>query len=332
MTNQLELKSILISRTDSIGDVVLTLPVAYILKQNFPHVAIGFLGKKYTQPIINTCAHIDEFLDIDNFLTNDNVTILGEKIDCILHILPKKDIAKRAKDLKIPLRIGTRNRLYHWWTCNKLIKLSRKNSELHESQLNIQLLSPLVSKLDYTLKEINQMPIMTKIDPLEENLAHLLSTSKKNVILHPKSQGNGQEWPLEYYIDLIKLLPSEHYKIFVSGVSSDKEKLQPLFNTVGDLVEDLTGRMSLSQFIAFIQKSDCLVAAGTGPLHIAAALGIHAIGIFPPVRPIHPGRWRPIGKNTTVLCSDIESKNKDGEYYIRKISPQDVANAIQQNN
>jgi heptosyltransferase III len=45
-----------------------------------------------------------------------------------------------------------------------------------------------------------------------------------------------------------------------------------------------------------------LVACSTGPLHIAAALGKKAIGIFPPIRPMHPQRWQPVGVQAQTLC------------------------------
>jgi heptosyltransferase-3 len=67
--------------------------------------------------------------------------------------------------------------------------------------------------------------------------------------------------------------------------------------------------MDLGEFISFIAACNGLVASGTGPLHIAAALGKYAYGIFPPIRPIHPGRWAPLGKGARVfvenkICSD----------------------------
>ena len=37
---------IILSRTDSIGDVVLTLPMAAALKQSFPGCTVVFLGPK----------------------------------------------------------------------------------------------------------------------------------------------------------------------------------------------------------------------------------------------------------------------------------------------
>jgi ADP-heptose:LPS heptosyltransferase len=49
---------------------------------------------------------------------------------------------------------------------------------------------------------------------------------------------------------------------------------------------------------------DTLVACSTGPLHLAGILGKNAIGLFSPKRPIHPGRWKPLGLKTSILVND----------------------------
>ena len=72
--------------------------------------------------------------------------------------------------------------------------------------------------------------------------------------------------------------------------------------------------MSLTQFISFISHCDGLLANSTGPLHIAAALGKDALGIYPPIPPIHPQRWKPVGvkaKSFVVdkVCFDCKGKN-----------------------
>ena len=64
-----------------------------------------------------------------------------------------------------------------------------------------------------------------------------------------------------------------------------------------------------------IFEADALVAASTGPLHIAAALGKRAIGIYPPIKPMHPGRWAPVGENADYLvlnkvCADCRKEKK----------------------
>jgi ADP-heptose:LPS heptosyltransferase len=35
---------------------------------------------------------------------------------------------------------------------------------------------------------------------------------------------------------------------------------------------------------------------------MSAALGQRTLGLFPPTRPMHPGRWAPLGRRAEVLC------------------------------
>jgi len=325
--------NIIISRTDSIGDVVLTLPVATVLKEYFPGVKIGFMGKAYTRPVIEACKSVDEFIDVKNFM-NGTVTVMGEKPEAILHVLPVPAIAFTAKKIKIQTRIGTTNRIYHWLTCNKLIKLSRKNSLLHEAQLNIKLLEPFGITREFSLAEIGASFALENIQALPVKFASLIEKDKYNFILHPKSQGNGREWGLQNFIQLIKLLEIEKFKIFISGVEKERELLQPIFDEAGDSVTDITGLMNLSEFMSFIAACDGLIASGTGPIHLAAALGKDAFGIYPPIKPIHPGRWAPLGPKAQVfvldkLCTDCKG-NKSACHCIREVNPARLEKALAQ--
>ncbi|MBC8084972.1 MAG: glycosyl transferase, partial [Hymenobacter sp.] len=51
----------------------------------------------------------------------------------------------------------------------------------------------------------------------------------------------------------------------------------------------------------FLSEADGLVAGSTGPLHLAAALGRYALGLYPPIRPMHPSRWAPLGPHAGYL-------------------------------
>ena len=288
--------SIILSRTDSIGDVVLTLPMAGYLKMHFPKCKIIFLGRDYTREVVALSEHVDEFVSFDE------VKIIP-KADIIVHVFPTKEIALAAKKIKIPLRVGTTNRLFHWGNCNKLIKLSRKNSVLHESQLNMKLLEFLKIPTDVELKNISRHYGFSQAAPLDESFKKLIDPKKINVILHPKSKGSAREWGLGNFSRLILNLPSEKYKIFISGTPEDGVQMGVLFEKHKEIT-NLCGKLNLKQFISFINNCDALVAASTGPLHIAAALNKKAIGLFSPMRPIHPGRWMPLGKNASYLVHE----------------------------
>src|SRR5664280_1350728 len=226
--------------------------------------------------------------------------------DVIIHVYPVKEIQKLAKAAKIPLRIGTSHRWYSWLYCNKLIHYSRKNSNLHEAQLNLKLLEPLGITREFTLSEI---PNYYGLSKLTSSPLHHGTMAPFKLILHPKSKGSAREWGLENYTKLIHLLPPEKYRISVTGTKEEGALMKEFLDQHSGRVQDMTGKLSLAELLTFINSSDGLIAASTGPLHIAAALGKRAIGIYAPMRPIFPERWAPLGKNATYLV--LEKKCDD---------------------
>jgi len=297
---------------------MLTLPMAAVLKKEFPGCKVMFLGKSYTADVISCCMNVDRFLDWDvigRLSPEQQVTeIKATRADVIIHAFPRAEIARLAIKAGIQLRIGASGRLFHWNTCNRIIWLSRRRSELHESQLNLKLLHGLISHTDFTLEEIPELYGFSSVQPLPLEIKQLLEPDKFNLILHPRSKGSAREWGLENFNRLTELLPEDKFRIFITGTADEGRMV---FGKDGishsERVIDLTGKLQLGQFITFIQHADGLVAASTGPLHLAAALGKVAIGIYPPMRPIHPGRWAPLGiKASYFVKSGSCSKCRKG--------------------
>ena len=368
---------ILISRTDSIGDVVLTLPVAGILKQTFPGCTIIFLGREYTRAVIEACDHVDQFVAWPPMPPpqpsppgekyphpgppptrgrEDAVQQLCElKADVILHIFPVKEICEAAKLAKIPLRIATAGRFFTWFTCNRLLHIPRKNSNLHEAQLNLKMLKGLGIDREFTLEEIGALYGLTggqverrtggkaeneklknknyEFPELSRINRQSSIVNRQSLILHPKSKGSAREWGLDNFSRLIELLAEDEFDILVTGTKEEGAMMQEFLKKHGNRITDLTGKLSLPEFISLISECDGLVAASTGPLHLAAALGIRAVGLFAPMRPIFPQRWAPVGPKASFLvvdkkCSDCR-KTMDCAC-IRSIRPEEVVKKLRQ--
>lgn len=319
----IQFSDILVSRTDSIGDVVLTLPLCGILKKYFPEKKIYFLGKNYTKDIVLQCPHVDVFVDKDELL-NGKFDIKKTEIDTIIHVFPNKEIAKWAKKNKLKNRIGTSHRLFHINTCNKLVHFSRVKSEAHEAQLNTQLLQP------FNIKESFSLLQLLEFVGIKNTSTH---AKGKKVILHPKSKGSAREWPLIQYYNLAKNLVAKGFEVFVTGTQEEGKKIKSempvFFDNSG--AKDYTGKFTLAELIEFISKSDYIIACSTGPLHIGAIFGVKSIGLYPSIKPMHPGRWAPLGKNVKVLtfkdsCKDCKKDNPC--YCISSIGWNDVKNEI----
>ncbi|QNH62863.1 glycosyltransferase family 9 protein [Hymenobacter sediminicola] len=306
------MKTILISRTDAIGDVVLTLPVAGELKRHFPGCRVLLLGRTYTQAIAEACPWLDGFLNYDDLqklpVAEQVATLRRQHADAIVHVFPNKTIARLAQQAGIPVRIGTRNRWFHWLTCNRLVALSRRNSPLHEAQLNLTLLQPLLPDALPSLHEVTALVRLTPQEPLATGLQQVLAAKRPdqlNVILHPRSRGSAREWGLEHFGMLARLLHQAGHRVFVTGTEAEGQELQVwLAEYQPYITAELTGQLTLRQLLAFIGSADGLVAGSTGPLHMAAALGRYTLGLYPPIRPMHPGRWAPLGPHADYLVFD----------------------------
>lgn len=292
-------KRLVISRTDNLGDVILTLPLLGYLKSMVPDLEIFFIGKKYTKAIINQCLFVDQFLDKDE-VESDPKILADVHADTIIFIYPDKTIARLAKQARIKHRVATAHRWYNWFYCNHLVDFSRVKSNLHESQLNFKLLKPFKLNGDVDTSEL--IPYYG-IQPSMVDHTTLLSNDRFNLIIHPKSKGSAREWPLEKYFELVQSLPGESYHIYVTGLQEEGDLIR---NEKPELlahpnVTDLTGKFNLTELTSFISQADGLLACSTGVLHLAAALGIHTLGLYAPMKPIHPGRWMPVGKRTKYL-------------------------------
>ncbi len=330
-------KRIILSRTDGIGDVILSLPLAGVLKKHFPDCYLIFLGRDYTLPLIECSQHIDQAVSFDSYQAlkeKDRIEAFNKlKADVIFHVFPQKEVAYLAKQSQVPLRIGTSHRLWHWLSCNYLLPLTRKNTDLHEATLNLQLIKPFIKGNLPEINEIYKFYGLNKLPELTKEFSQISSQNIPNLILHPFTKGSAREWGIDNFFALAKLL-QPHFRIFISGSPAEGKGIQNHPMLTLENVIDVTGKFSLSEFIGFINHCDGLVAASTGPLHIASALGKMAVGLYPPIRPMHPGRWAPLGENAHFI---VESKacnacRKTGNCDCMKaISPQKVADMILRN-
>lgn len=306
-------KRVIISRTDNLGDVILTLPLLGYLKAMMPEIRIYFIGKEYTHSIVDRCIHVDKFLDREDLLRNPEH--LSEiQADSILFIYPDRQLARLAKRIGIRKRVATAHRWFNWLYCNYRVDFSRLRSRSHESQLNFKLLAPFGIYWDC---DNTEMASLYGLVPSLHNQNGTLSQDHFNLIIHPKSKGSAREWHLDNFLELAKALPTDKFRIFVTGLKEEGEVMEEELPELFQLphVTNMTGKLNLDELMSFVSQVDGLIACSTGVLHLAAALGKYSLGLYSPMKPIHPGRWMPIGKKASYLvvdknCSDCKRRKE----------------------
>lgn len=303
-----EIKHILISRTDNIGDVVLTLPMAGILKQQFPGVKITFLAREYVRGIVEHCQFVDAFLSFDALKQCGKEQAVQQiqalAIDAVIHAYPNKEIAILVKQARVPMRIGTSRRLHHWMTCTHRVALSRAKSDKHEAQLNLKLLKPFHLDQAYDVDALSEYVGFKCDEPLSPHISAFLKPGFFNLIIHPFSNGHAREWPISHFNALIRQLPADRVHVVLTGSQKENHMIQDRIVSQCKNVTNTAGQCSLRELIQLIAHADGLIANSTGPLHIASVLNIHTLGLYPFTHCMHPRRWKPIGKKVSVLIAD----------------------------
>lgn len=299
-------RNILVNRVDAMGDVVLALPVCGLLKKYFPGSTISFLGKSYTKSVAMCCTHVDHFMNRDDWegLSKHEINeiINAANIDTVIHLLPDVPSIIACANAGIKWRIGARNKILYWRYCNRLVHVRRSKSRLSEAQLNIKLLQALNIPEFPSREEVYKYYGFTRIPPLDINTRQQFDANKFNLIIHPlSSKINAREWGLANVSALIKQIDLTRFKIFITGSVEEKTLLATWLLEQGDAITDVTGKFNIAQLISFISNADGLIASSTGPLHVAAATGIHTLGLYEDRWTKRGERWGPIGEKADYL-------------------------------
>lgn len=292
-----------IAQPMGIGEAVACLPMAGLTKKRYPHLKICYIGTSYAKPVIDCCKHIDQFLDADEVMANPGI-LIEHGVDVFLNPFPHRKLALAASLAKVPIRVGNLRRPKTARFCNRFVIYSRKDHTSHEIELNLQNLAGIGLPCSYTAGEIFSSFGLTRIPQMVDDVTLLPDLERFTVIFHPKSNKNGREWPARYYAELAGLLPEQQFRIVVTGAPHDRDnivaEIPDIFRRSN--VVDLCGKLQLADLFSVIAAADGIVASGTGPIHFAAALGKHALGIYPPRDTIDPAHWRPFGPKGEFLC------------------------------
>ena len=112
-------------------------------------------------------------------------------------------------------------------------------------------------------------------------------------VLLPGTNWATKRWPVGHFAELSKRLP---VPAVICGTAGDGELARHLTG------RDLTGRTTIRQLVAVLERAAVVVANDSGPMHIACALGRPLVTLFGPTDPVRTG---PHGRPDTVMRVDI---------------------------
>ncbi len=301
-------KKILLIRTDRIGDVVLSLPMLPILKKKFPQATISVMVRKYTRELVEQHSCVDEVI-----LWEQNgeqsvmqyVDLLKKKnFDVAILPYPRFNLALIAFLSGIPIRVGTG---YRWYSFlfNKKNYEHRKDAKRHEVEYNLNLLKTIgiesnaIPQFEFSISDESRKKIESIL------IADGISPSTQFAVLHAGSGGSARDWSIENFARLGDELQSHHHlRVVLTGGKNEEQLVASLASTMNTAPVNYAGKISLQELGALFQKASVFVSNSTGPLHIAAMIGIPVVAFYPPIVQCSPVRWGPYTEKKKVFSAD----------------------------
>jgi heptosyltransferase-3 len=305
-------KNILIVRNDRIGDVVLSLPLAGLIKKQYPDCKVTFLLRNYTKDIANDHRNIDDVIILKeengNIPVWKNVNQLKKGLfDTSVIVYPTFITTLIIFLARVKIRVGSG---YRWYSFlfNKKVFEHRKYAEKHELEYNVNLLKVFGIEENISTKNVLFDININKTSMEKVNKALTdsgVESEKKTIIVHPGSGGSAIDLPIEKFSQLVKNLSLlNEVNIIITGNEDEKN----ICNTISSNTNavDVSGKFNLSEIICLISLSDIFISNSTGPIHIAAALGKFTVGFYPKIQACSPKRWGPYTQKKVIFTPEIE--------------------------
>ena len=133
-----------IFRTDRIGDLILTLPMAEAIRQHDADARITFVVQEYTRSIAALNPFIDDIIsiparDLSGGIAAFSRILRDQRFDAAFFAYPRPRLAFAARLAGIPLRAGIAYRWYSFLFTHRR-REHRHPSRLHERDYNLRLL------------------------------------------------------------------------------------------------------------------------------------------------------------------------------------------------
>ncbi|MDH4378350.1 MAG: glycosyltransferase family 9 protein [Vampirovibrionales bacterium] len=330
---------VLLVRLSAHGDVVQTLPVLGLIKQQYPNAYVGWLVEKAAAPLLEGNPLIDHLHVVDRkrwlktLRTQPwnigrvwrEISALRQELKGYTYSLDVQGLLKSAVWpwlAGIPNRYGyqgAREQASRFYTdplppfdrTNATITAALEFAALAEASLGLNLTSyrnnsallpyPIATPTPQQVSKVNEC-----LEGLEKNLPL--------IGIAPATQWQSKRWPNEYWLEVIQTL-SALANVVVLGAESDRPTIEPLLEALEQQpktrVLNWVGKTPLESVYAVASRLDVLVAPDSLWLHVGQAVSAnpklnqgkpYLVGVFGPTA---TGRTGPVGSQHQTLSTQL---------------------------
>jgi len=309
-------RNLLVIDFGQLGDVVMSLPALRAVREKFPHARITVAAGTPSSQIVELSGYADEIIAVDRVALRDGFIPLS--IVRIWNVI--KDIRRRDFDFVIDLHSfsetnlmgflsGAANRLFarrpgrsldFLANFNPKPPVDRNDPDQHLVDRYLDVLKPL------GIADVARIPVMTPRAKDNRGIDAMLKKAKAEsgtplVGLFPGAGHPGRAWPLDKWGGLADfLLRNDGVRpvVFIGPEErAGAQEMRRLFPSATIFLE----KLSIGELAAAQARLAVFVSNDTGPVHIAAAVGVPIVVLIG--RPT-PHAYIPVANSKRLIFSE----------------------------
>ena len=309
------MKNILIIKPSSFGDIVQALPVAAHLRSAWPGARISWLVNTQYRRLLEHNPCIDRLFLFQRHLWRPHRN-LPEAISSFVRLCRQLYGARfdTVLDLQGLFRSGlltamtgaaTRAGFANARECARLFYTSRvdvPDEEMHAVERYLLVAEALGGRR----REVT-FPLGTGEEE-ETWAAQFVQGGRPRrhapvVGLSPSARWKTKRWPHECCARVGDLLSSAGAEVvIIGGASGESDAIARLMKGRALAVDRITDPLKMA---ALLKRLDVLVTTDSGPMHLAAALGVPVVALFGPTNHRRTG---PYGAHHRVICAPVDCR------------------------
>lgn len=312
-------RSILLIKLSAIGDVVHTLPLLEVLKKNYPAAKIDWLVEEEAWPIIEGHRDVDRVIVSFRKSWQKKLFSPGQGPAALKEIKRfVRTVRSRRYDLVIDL-----HGLFKSGVLTGLARGRRKIGFTGGKEGSMLFLTDRPYPFDYNRHALDRylqaaeylgcsthswkgtIPLQEKdTGGIDRLLAARLSPEDTIVAINPMARWITKLWEEERFTLLAKRMQEQlHCRVLFTGSPPDRPVIERIIEPIHPRPLNLAGSTTLRELAYLYTRCRLLVTTDTGPMHIAAAMGVPVVALFGPTAPWRTG---PYGTGHTVIRERLE--------------------------
>lgn len=305
-------KRILVIRLDRLGDVILSTPVLQALRSRFPHAFIAMMVRPACNDVIEGNPSLNEVILYDKEGAHQSVlatirfarTLRRFDFDSALVLHPSNRSHWIPWLAHIPVRVGY-DRKNGWLLTHRLPHRKQEGGK-HEAVYTLEMLE--IFGISPTLPK----PVVPIHDRAKHRVDALLAESSiqpsdQLVAIHPSASCISKRWMPDRFAQVAdRLMTEQGLKICLVAGESDVLFAHQVAQGMRQVPVNFAGRLSVAELAALLKRCRLLISNDSGPVHVAAAVGIPVVDLFGRnQRGLSSLRWGPLGEGHVILHKEV---------------------------